>query len=154
MAKRAYRLCERNILAAATSTAKDVMNAAALVVKSIVQNVPIRQLENVEYPLTTDTWTFFRKSFFSNFIQGHWETSRLGNDVQVLYNSKCLVEHACSCIHLVFTSITESVSAVAILLLSSTRAVKIIKNHCSTNLLYIVFFSVEYKKDGFNDDGS
>ncbi|GFQ87816.1 uncharacterized protein TNCT_617441 [Trichonephila clavata] len=45
-------------------------------------------------------------------------------------------------------------STVAILLLSSMRAVKIIKNHCSTNLLYIVFFSVEYKKDGFNDDGS
>ncbi|GFR22929.1 hypothetical protein TNCT_626731 [Trichonephila clavata] len=84
MAKRAYRLCERNVLAAATSTAKDVMNDAALVVKSIIQNVPTRQLENVEYPLMTDTWTFFRKSFFSNFIQGHWETSRLGNDVQVL----------------------------------------------------------------------
>ncbi|GFR07283.1 hypothetical protein TNCT_382141 [Trichonephila clavata] len=37
MAKRAYRLCERNILADATSTAKDVMNAAALVVKSITK---------------------------------------------------------------------------------------------------------------------
>ncbi|GFR12637.1 uncharacterized protein TNCT_550401 [Trichonephila clavata] len=37
-------------------------------------------------------------------------------------------------------------STVAILLLPSTRAVKIIKNHCSTNLLYIVFFRVENKK--------
>ncbi|GFR24447.1 hypothetical protein TNCT_339421 [Trichonephila clavata] len=73
MAKRAYRLCERNILAAATSTAKDVMNAAVLVVKSITKcsNTSIG-----ECGISVDDRIHGHSSlkvFYRNFIHRHWK---------------------------------------------------------------------------------
>ncbi|GFR31098.1 hypothetical protein TNCT_514311 [Trichonephila clavata] len=87
MAKRDYRLCERNVFAAATSTAKDFMNDVALVVKNITKcsNTSVRECRI--YVDDRDIATFLPKFFYSIFIHRHWDISRLGNDVKVLKKS-------------------------------------------------------------------
>ncbi|GFR14368.1 hypothetical protein TNCT_437031 [Trichonephila clavata] len=84
MAKRAYRLCERNVFAAVTSMAKDLMNDVALVVKNITKCSNTSVGEWRIYVDDRDIATFLPKCFYSIFIHRHWETSRLGNDVKVL----------------------------------------------------------------------
>lgn len=119
MTKRTYRLCERKLLVASTSMAKDSMNEAALEVKNIknCSNMPV-----MECGVSVDgTWQRRGHSSLNGCVAVLSINTGKLLDLEImskfcricnrLKTSKSLVEHACTCNHLGSASSMESVGA-------------------------------------------